>query len=170
VYLLENRSILRTASPNLPSNFTGGGAGGLVQKLDWNGTVIWEFEYSNNQHRLHHDIEALPDGNVLMIAWENKTGEEAIAAGCDPSLLPTGKLWPDHIIEVEPTGATGGNIVWEWHVWDHLIQDYNVTAENYGVVADHPELIDINADTRPRSHDWNHINSIDYNGHSLQVG
>jgi len=169
VYLLENKSIIRTASPDLPSNFTGGGAGGLVQKLDWNGTVIWEFEYSNNQHRLHHDIEALPDGNVLMIAWENKTGEEAIAAGCDPSLLPTGKLWPDHIIEVEPTGATGGNIVWEWHVWDHLIQDYNVTAENYGVVADHPELIDINADTRPRNHDWNHINSVDYNEEFDQI-
>lgn len=172
VYLLENGSILRTASLGLPSDSTfyfGGGAGGLVQKFDWNGTVIWEFEYSNNQHLLHHDIKALPDGNVLMIAWEYKTGEEAVAAGRDPRLLAEGELWPDHIIEVEPNGAIGGNIVWEWHVWDHLIQDYNVTAENYGVVADHPELIDINFCSRPRWADWTHINSIDYNEEFDQI-
>ncbi|MCK4478163.1 aryl-sulfate sulfotransferase [Candidatus Bathyarchaeota archaeon] len=171
VYLLENGSILRTAFPGLPSNSTftaGGGTGGLVQKIDWNGTVVWEFKYSNNQHLLHHDIEALPNGNVLMIAWEHKTGEEAIAAGRDPSLLTDGELWPDHIIEVEPTGATGGDIVWEWHAWDHLIQDYNSTAENYGVVAAHPELIDINVYGRPGA-DWNHINSIDYNEEFDQI-
>jgi hypothetical protein len=105
VYLLENGSILRTAFPGLPANssFTaGGGTGGLVQKIDWNGTVVWEYEYASNQYLLHHDIEPLPNGNVLMIAWEHKSGEESIAAGRDPSLLPDGELWPDHVIEVEP--------------------------------------------------------------------
>jgi len=42
----------------------------------------------------------------------------------------------------------GGKIVWEWHVWDHLIQDFDPEAENYGDVTAHPELIDINADHR----------------------
>ena len=51
---------------------------------------------------------------------------------------------PDHIIEVKPTGPTSGDIVWEWHAWDHLIQDYDSSKANYGVVEDHPELIDIN--------------------------
>lgn len=169
-YLLENGSLLRTASVETSPNFTAGfAAGGCVQEIDWNGTIVWEFEYSNGQHLLHHDIEVLPNGNVLMIAWEYKTAEEAIAAGRNPNSLSQGKLWPDHIIEVEPTGATGGNIVWEWHVWDHLIQDYDSTKENYGIVANHPELVDINFAGGRISADLNHINSIDYNEQFDQI-
>ena len=151
VYLLENGSILRTAP-------------GLVQKIDWNGTVVWEYEYaeySSNQYLRHHDIEPLPNGNVLMIAWDIKTGEEAIDKGRNPDLLAD-QFWPDSVVEIEPNGTSEGSIIWEWHVWDHLIQDFDPLAENYGVVANHPELIDINANGRPVV-DWNHFNSIDYN-------
>jgi hypothetical protein len=158
-YLLETGHLLRTAKMSVNPTFDAGGAGGGVEEIGWDGNVVWDFEYSTDQHCLHHDIEGLPNGNVLMIAWEYKTAGEAIAAGRDPALV-TYALWPDHIIEVEPTGATGGNIVWEWHVWDHLIQDYDPAKENYGVVADHPELIDVNLGVEP---DWNHINSVDYN-------
>jgi len=172
VYLLENGNLLRTAAlPRGPnSRFGTGGAGGRVEEFTWDGTLVWEFEYSSDQHLQHHDIEKLPNGNVLMIAWEHKTAAEAIAAGRDPDLLTDGELWPDHIIEVEPTGATGGNIVWEWHVWDHLIQDYDSTKDNYGVVADHPELIDLNFDGTSRGQaDWNHINSVDYSAQFDQI-
>ena len=48
------------------------------------------------------------------------------------------------IIEVRPTPPAGGEIVWQWHVWDHLIQDFGSTKANFGIVEDHPELIDIN--------------------------
>jgi hypothetical protein len=67
----------------------------------------------------------------------------------------------DYLIEVEPTGPTSGEIVWEWHVWDHLIQDYNASKDNYGVVKDHPELLDINHEGGYG--DITHINSVDYN-------
>jgi hypothetical protein len=38
-------------------------------------------------------------------------------------------------------------------------------VENYGVVVDHPELVDLNFSSGgpPGGADWNHINSIDYN-------
>jgi hypothetical protein len=100
-----------------------------------------------------------------MVGWEYKTAEEAIAAGRDPGSLPVGELWPDHVIEVEPTGSSGGTIVWEWHIWDHLIQDFNPTKENYGTVEQHPELLDINYGIYEGKYsaDWNHINAIDYN-------
>jgi hypothetical protein len=102
-----------------------------------------------------------------MIAWELKTEAEAIAAGRNPNLIQDGELWPDHIIEVNPTS---GDIVWEWHVWDHLIQDYDNSRANYGVVADHPELIDLNfVDGRRSGADWNHTNSIDYNAELDQI-
>ena len=169
-YLLENGNLLRTASSNNPT-FKGGGAGGRVQKIDWDGAVLWDFEYSSNQYCLHHDVAMLPNGNVLMIAWETKTAAEAVAAGRSPDLLDDGGLWPEHVIEVEPTQADGGNIVWEWHVWDHLIQDFDPTKENYGVVADCPELVDINYVPNPSNirADWNHINSIDYNEEFDQI-
>jgi len=170
VYLLENGNILRTAFLGSNPTFPGGGAGGGVEKIDWGGTVVWDFEYSSDQYCLHHDVEMLPSGNILMIAWEYKTAAEAIAAGRNPDLVTT-KLCPDHIIEVEPTGATGGNIVWEWHVWDHLIQDYDSTKENYGVVADHPELVNINFVVQGPYllWDWNHTNSVDYDQEFDQI-
>ena len=76
---------------------------------------------------------------------------------------------PDHVIEVEPNGSSGGNIVWEWHVWAHLIQDYDPAKDNYGVVEDHPELIDINFMAISAGKDLNHINAIDYNEEFDQI-
>ena len=86
------------------------------------GDKIWEFIYSSDQYNQHHDVEILPNGNFLLIAWELKTKGEAVAAGKNPNQLNGNEFWPDHIIEVEPIGSFGGNIVWEWHVWDHLIR------------------------------------------------
>ncbi|MAD80282.1 MAG: hypothetical protein CMJ50_05470 [Planctomycetaceae bacterium] len=169
-YLLEDGTLMRTASLREPSqSFTAGGASGRVEQWSWDGELLWEFEYSDSNHCLHHDIEVLPNGNVLMIAWEYISQTDAIAAGRDPSLLADGKLWPDHIIEVEPVGISGGNVIWEWHAWDHLVQDYDPTKANYGVVADHPELIDVNYASGQGRADWNHTNSIDYNADLDQI-
>jgi hypothetical protein len=174
VYLLENGNILRAANPGQQAGqtFGAGGAGGIIQEITWDGTVVWEFKYSGDQYRAHHDIEPMPNGNVLVIAWEFKTAEEAVMAGRDPALLAVGALWPDHIVEVQPTEDGGGTIVWEWHVWDHLIQDYDPTKDNFGNIAEHPELIDINYSSEspnPKSADFTHINSVDYNQELDQV-
>jgi hypothetical protein len=50
-------------------------------------------------------------------------------------------------LEIKPTGKTTGDIVWEWHAWDHLIQDVDKSKPGYGDIAEHPELIDINFST-----------------------
>ena len=47
-------------------------------------------------------------------------------------------------MEIEPAGKRHGNIVWEWHFWDHLIQDYDPKQSKFGDPAAHPELMDIN--------------------------
>ena len=78
-----------------------------------------------------------------MIVWDKKTDDECIAAGRKKELVSK-YLLPDSIIEVKPTGKTTGEIVWEWHLWDHLIQDHDSTKANFGNVADHPELVDVN--------------------------
>jgi hypothetical protein len=159
-YLLENGNLIRSSiMPSYTILF--GGAQGFFEMFDWDGKLIWKFKYSNNKINAHHDFIALPNGNILIIAWEKKTAEEAIKAGRIPDNINGKTIWSEHIIEVEPTGSSDGNIIWEWHVWDHLIQDFDPSKENYGVVGDHPELIDINFEGK-RS-DWLHINSIDYN-------
>ena len=146
----------------------GGGAGGGVQKILWDGTIVWDFRYNTNGRLTHHDLKILPNGNVLLIAWETKTRTECINAGRNPNLVGSMGLMPDHIIEVQPTGPSSGEIVWEWHVWDHLIQDYDPSKANYGVVADHPELVDINFVTSSQQ-DLMHTNSIDYNEELDQI-
>ncbi len=139
VWWFGDGTILRTIRLN-----GGLGAGGGVQKVQWDGTVVWDFRYNSDGNLSHHDVKSLPNGNVLLIAWETKTLAEAIAAGRNPNYVDNQGLLPDHIIEVQPTGPTSGDIVWVWHVWDHLIQDYDSSKANYGVVKDHPELVDIN--------------------------
>jgi hypothetical protein len=145
-----------------------GGTGGGVQIVQLDGTVEWDFRYNTNGVLSHHDVRLLPNGNVLLIAWETKTRPETITAGRNPDYISMQGFWPDHIIEVKPIGPTSGEIVWEWHVWNHLVQDYDSSKENYGIVENHPELVDINF--APVSDlDWMHTNSIDYNENFDQI-
>jgi len=161
VYLIPTGTLLRTAALS-NAVFHSGGEGGRVEKIDWSGHVVWAYDYSTTQVRQHHDIEQLPNGHIVMIAWEYRTAAQAIAAGRDPTSMSDGELWPDHVIEVAPTGSYGGKIVWEWHIWDHLIQDYDNTKANYGVVSNHTELININYISGSGA-DWTHVNSVAYN-------
>ncbi|MEQ9408486.1 MAG: aryl-sulfate sulfotransferase [Fuerstiella sp.] len=160
-YLLNDGSLIRTAKiPNDTFSVPGGPAGG-IQKFDWDGNLVWDYVVSDNQRLTHHDIEPLPNGNVLVVAWELKTRQQALEAGRDPAKLDGGALWPEVVLEIKPVGPTGGEVVWEWHVWDHLVQAFDQDKPNYGSPADHPERIDLNYVERPIP-DWIHMNSIDY--------
>ena len=57
---------------------------------------------------------------------------------------PLNQMWGEAIFEIEIVGTDDINIVWEWHIWDHLIQDVGSDFPNYGNVSEHPELMDIN--------------------------
>jgi hypothetical protein len=163
IYISKGNGVL--SNPDIHA----GGAGEKVELRDWDNNLLWEFTYNDETKRMHHDIAILPNGNVLAIAWELKNDTEAIQAGRDPNLLVENKLWPDHIIEVQVFGDNSGEIVWEWHAWDHLIQDVDPTKDNYGVVADHPERININYETNQAKADWLHANSVDYNSDLDQI-
>ena len=161
-YILENGNLVKTKRlASVAGNpIWAGGGGAIVEMRDWDNNLLWDFEINNAQARLHHDIAPMPNGNIIMIVWELKTKQEAIDAGRDTALLVDEELWPDYIIEVDPIADS---IVWEWHVWDHLIQDFDSTKANYGVVADHPELVNLNYVFANGVDDWMHTNAIDYN-------
>lgn len=149
VYLTERGTLLRCNQVEDHPIFTGGGQGGWVQEIDADGSLLWDLRWDSETGLHHHDIEELPNGNVLLIAWDRYTREEALARGRDPELLEGEEFWPDAIYEIQPTRPEGGEVVWSWHAWDHLIQDFDPKAPNYGDPAEHPERIDINGDRDP---------------------
>lgn len=146
VYLLENGNLLRLATYGLAGNgtFRGGGSAYKLEEYNWDGEKVWEYVHSSDQYLVHHDIEPLPNGNILILSWEMKTKDECIQAGRDPEILPEDELWSEYVIEVERVYPDSVNVVWEWHLWDHLIQDFDPDADNFGDVAAHPERVDIN--------------------------
>jgi hypothetical protein len=136
-----------------------GGGGESIEIRSWENELLWSFTLNDSSNRLHHDFSIMPNGNLLVIAWEAKSHEEAIAAGRDPNLLAEHTLWPDQILEINPALDS---VVWEWHAWDHLVQEVDASKNNYGVVSEHPELIDLNYVYYGSVRDWLHTNSIDY--------
>jgi hypothetical protein len=172
VYLLENGHLLRTCMTKGKLS-SGGGEGGRVEEYDWNDNLVWELDFSTDTYMQHHDIKRLPNGNIIMLVIEKKTYTDCIAAGFDPSKfqpeIEQKGMVPDYIVEIKPTYPKGGTVVWEWHTWDHLIQDFDASKLNYGVPKSHPELIDCDGDGRNLPVFWNHMNSIDYNPEFDQI-
>lgn len=173
VYLLENGNLLRSCMTK-GSLSSGGGEGGRIEEYTWNDSLVWSFDYSSATYMQHHDIKLLPNGNIIMLAIEKKTYAEVIAAGFNPTkfqpeIESKGMMVPDFVAEVQTIKPIGGNIVWEWHTWDHLIQSYDSTKLNYGVPKLHPELVDCAGDMKNLPAFWNHMNSIDYNAKFDQI-
>jgi hypothetical protein len=135
----------------------GGPYGGLMQHYDWDGNVIESFLWSDSFHQQHHDFNVMPNGHVLLVSWDRKTRTQGESLGRQGL---TGDIWPEEIIEWDPATRS---VVWEWHFWDHLIQDVDPRKPNYGVVRDHPELLDINLGPIQQGGDWIHANTVDYN-------
>ena len=171
-YLLDSGNILRAgALPKSPYGQVAGG-GGRFQEFDWNGGLVWDFTYANATMLPHHDFTRLPNGNIVMLVQQKKTAAEAIAAGRIPSSVEGTDVRPDSLFEIKPTGETTAEVVWEWHLWDHLIQDYDKEKANFGDVAAHPERVDINFNVVPgqRSNpDWTHANAVAYNAELDQL-
>ncbi|WP_207261858.1 aryl-sulfate sulfotransferase [Desulfovibrio sp. Huiquan2017] len=166
VHLLPNGNLLRTVSPakgEVRTPFEGRGVnGGIIQEVSPRGQIVWEYSYISKDVRQHHDIAPLPNGNVLILAWELKNGSQLDAAGASVRNHPDGRIWAEHIVEVRKSGPRSGQIVWEWHVWDHLVQNTNSGAPNYASPVRLPRRMDVNYNPG-RTPDWLHADAMDYN-------
>ena len=162
-YLLPDGSLLRTA--RISNNFDAGGSGGRIDRYTWDGILTWRYQYSSDTGHQHHDIEPLPNGNILVLAWEKHTAAEAIALGRNPATV-NDELWSEKIVELKPVGLNEAEYVWSWRLWDHLVQDQDPLKPNFGNPSDFPGQADINVllFEGPDSYsDWTHANGIDYN-------
>ena len=158
VYLTEGGNLLATYTAR--GTFDAGGVGGGVELLTWDGDEVWSYQLASDHAHLHHDVELLPNGNVLMIAWETISQTEALAAGLSSSQLPdSGEIWSEMILEYDPMMD---EIVWEWHLWDHVLPDGQLANQ-------HPGKIDLDYFASTRTEDWWHFNSVDYSEELDQI-
>lgn len=176
VYLLDNGELLRSGTVgNKPATFTGpyGGSAGVIEILDWDSNVVWSKTLATVNYLSHHDVEELPNGNILAIVWEAKTAAQALALGRTSASDET--LWADAIYEICRTSSTNnctdGEIVWQWSSWDHVVQDVDSSiSETYVVdINENNHKINLNYFKGSGSADWTHFNSVDYNPETEQI-
>ena len=54
-----------------------GGYGGVVQLVNPDNSVKWSYKVATAFELGHHDVERLPNGNILVLIWEGKPLDEA---------------------------------------------------------------------------------------------
>ncbi len=114
-----------------------GGVGGVIQ-LRWkNAEVFWESDMASDTYSQHHEVEMLPNGNILMLIWNKIAKNESRKHGYKMDVA----IYPETIVEMDPKN---NSIVWKWDSMDHIVQDIDPKLPTYGNVAKHPERIDIN--------------------------
>ncbi|MBK8179779.1 MAG: aryl-sulfate sulfotransferase [Planctomycetes bacterium] len=145
---LPNGHLLRSANLEGNPRFHGGGIGGRIEELDWDGKVVWHYDLTGDERTLHHDFTTMPNGNLLAIAWEYHAPEEIFERGRAQNQVHEEGLWCDVVVEIARQEPTGGKIVWTWRSCDHLVQDQREKGRDFGVIAEMPGRIDINADHR----------------------
>ncbi|EMI55685.1 putative secreted protein, partial [Rhodopirellula sallentina SM41] len=144
-YLLETGGILRIGKRD------GSGIGPVasadtMQITDRTGKAIWQLnaedlDIEGNRILFHHDMKMRPNGNIFALIYEELSAEEAAAAGWTPENVRT--FWSDGVMEIKPNLEDGAHeVVWQWRFIDHIVQDKDPEAPNYGVVAEHPRRID----------------------------
>ena len=164
-YLLPDSSIVIPCTQDEVNGLGGGGeSSGRILKLSWGGDVLWDDIFVEDHYEPHHDVEPLPNGNVLFITYERKTFAEAELLGRENV---SQEIWPSYILELQQVNLDSSAIVWEWHLWDHTIQDIFPDLSNFGNISENSGKLDINLGNLGggggASGDWIHLNSIDYN-------
>jgi len=90
-----------------------GGSSTAILELDWDGNVVWEYR----NPMVHHDYERLPNGNTLVLLFENLSPEmTASIRGGAPGDSDPESMFGDIVQEIAPDGS----IVYEWKAWEHL--------------------------------------------------
>jgi hypothetical protein len=160
-YLLPSGNLLRSAL--VPKGLTATGMSprqGIIQEIDHNGKIIWKYQLANDTFMLHHDMKPMPGGHVLAVSFVIQTKAQIIASGVDTALLKsiTGSakyILSEKIIEIDPKAAGGPKIVWEWRMYEHVVQGDSAGA--------HPELISGKITSSLfYTYQWVHLNSLDY--------
>ena len=105
----------------------------------WDGTLLWRYTYNSPPFACTTMWSLCRTGNVdHCLGAEDPRRSRSDGARHGGSQLFLGLAGP------YPGGRTDqrehGDVVWEWHAWDHLVQDRDPNPPNFGVTR-HPERI-----------------------------
>ena len=169
-YLLDNGLMLRTNKVN-DAFFNQASTGGQVELVDWNNNTVWSYVFNTPQYIQHHDVSIMPNGNILIPGWERISPTQQLQYGRESNNISNPDLWGEFIWEVKPIGTDDIELVWEWHLQDHFVQDNDPSKSNFGSIGDNIGLVDINylGPGAWDDDDWWHCNAIDYNGELDQI-
>jgi uncharacterized repeat protein (TIGR02543 family) len=106
-------------------NFGFGGQSGLIRQVSPAGEVIWEYLISDENEITHHDLELMPNGNLLVLIWYRVEKEETATLG----YISDNDLFVEKVVEINPSNS---EIVWEWNSWDHIVQEVTPGHSTYG--------------------------------------
>jgi len=147
-----------------------------LSEYDWDGNVVRALTAPSRPNKtstkstLKIFNKKINDWTVLFLANHKITTAEALANGMNQVVPPgaetsnTGNYSVDSITEIDMKG----NIIWEWSLWDHIIQNYDATKLNYGdpTAKENWGRLNLNLVTNGRmgfAPDWTHVNAMDYN-------
>jgi hypothetical protein len=170
-YMLPDGRILRTSSINHP-RISQTSQGGLLEIYGWDGDLEWSYDFTDNIRTQHHDIVYMENGNILVLAWEFIDDDEVVELGRDLTRFNRRDLYGEAVYEIKPVGVDDAEIIWEWHLRDHYVQDYDPTKLNYVTdIGDHPRKYDFNyfGFSAWSTTDWTHCNALDYNAERDEV-
>jgi len=154
--------------PNIPI-----GSWSTLRLLAGDGTVLWEHVDCDPSRCLHHDIEPLPNGNVLVFVYYRIAADQAAQYGIDS----VDGIWMDEILELRPifgadaaTECDGApwctDVVWEWDTADHVVIP-EADGERSQIS---PRTIDLRtSDGGVDGADPIHFNGMDYNQDLAQI-
>lgn len=112
-YLQPSGHLYAAMTPPIDSrDFPSPGSSGLVQELDWEGDVVWEYA----DRDMTHDFEIMPDGGIAYIRWHEAPA--AFADGVRGGMPVPGAddVWLNEIVVVNREK----DIVWTWRPDEHL--------------------------------------------------
>ncbi|MEZ4656376.1 MAG: aryl-sulfate sulfotransferase [Caldilineaceae bacterium] len=86
---------------------------GQFQAMDNTYAIVDKFATGNGYAPDHHDLQILPNGNYLIMAWDYQPIDMSqVVAGGDPNATVVGLI----VQELDPDR----NVVFEWRSWDHF--------------------------------------------------
>ncbi|NUN70864.1 MAG: aryl-sulfate sulfotransferase [Bacteroidetes bacterium] len=127
-------------------------------EMDSSYTVLREITAKNGQGTDEHELQILPNGNVLLISLDYRTIDmSAIVPGGKTNVTVVG----NNVQEIDPAG----NVVFEWKCWDHMkISDAvreNLTAQTIDFVHMNAIELDLDGNILISSRHQSEITKID---------
>jgi len=138
-----------------------------VFERSWDNVTLNQVSIPFGSLELEYEVIKLPNNNYLCVGRRFFNTNDFTNLGFETGGINN----PTRIDVVVELDVNTGEIVWEWNIKDHVIQERDPSQNNYGVIADHPELLDMDALS---TYDWTFtesfmINGMDYNPELDQI-